>query len=94
MTSAQTYTAAVYGSAMMVMGQMENGFTQKFAAVGFLAAVGVVMRVEGWVSEMMLKIAENKMEKRNVQDRVACGLYNLGFCRLHVLIEMDRKFSA
>ncbi|EPS45935.1 hypothetical protein H072_75 [Dactylellina haptotyla CBS 200.50] len=93
-TFAQTYTAAVYGSALVVMGQMQSEGAQRYAAVAFLVAVGVVMRVENWVTEAMKKIEENKMQKRDARDYIACGLYTLGFCRLSVLLEMDRKMRA
>ncbi|KAJ6258523.1 hypothetical protein Dda_6567 [Drechslerella dactyloides] len=46
-TVAQTYTAAVYGAALLAMGQMER---VRCAGVVFLALVGVVVRVEEWVS--------------------------------------------
>ncbi|KAK6531701.1 hypothetical protein TWF694_002877 [Orbilia ellipsospora] len=93
-TFAQTYTAAVYGSALMVMGQMQNDLLQKYAAVAFLATVGLIMRVENWVTVDIQQLAGGKVQEKSWRDYTAHGLYTLGFCRLSVLIEMDGKLRA
>ncbi|KAF3939000.1 hypothetical protein ABW19_dt0205017 [Dactylella cylindrospora] len=95
-TFAQTYTAAVYGSALTVMGQMETGVLKRFGAVGFLVAVGGVMRVSGWVEGEVKRIAEGEKEGRKMvgADYLAWGLYKVGICGLSVLLETDRRVRA
>ncbi|KAF3913442.1 hypothetical protein AA313_de0200122 [Arthrobotrys entomopaga] len=95
-TFAQIYTAAVYGSALMVMGQMQNGFLQRYAAVALLITVGVIMRVENWVTATVQRRTSTGevWERKSGRDYIAYGLYTLGFCRLSVLIEMDGKVKA
>ncbi|KAK6337800.1 hypothetical protein TWF696_001280 [Orbilia brochopaga] len=86
---AQTYTAAVYGAALLAMGHMEL----RCAGVAFLVLVGLIIRIEGWVAVRMRRAASGKISRRGAWDSVAWALYWVGICRLSVLCEMDRRFS-
>ncbi|EWC47272.1 hypothetical protein DRE_03391 [Drechslerella stenobrocha 248] len=91
---AQTYTVAVYGAALVSMGQMQHVFVGRYAAVAFLVIVAVVMRLEGWVERQMVLVAGCEMKRGCLGDHVAYLLYRIGICKLEVLLQMDRRVTA
>ncbi|KAF3906930.1 hypothetical protein AA313_de0205408 [Arthrobotrys entomopaga] len=92
MTTAQAYTAGVYGSALIVIGHQEDEFMRKAGIAIFLVTMAVLMRLEQWVGDILVEYLQGK-EMATFEQKLAWKLYQVGICRIQVLSQVDKVAS-
>ncbi|KAK6543462.1 hypothetical protein TWF694_000208 [Orbilia ellipsospora] len=92
MTTAQAYTAGVYGSALIVVGHQEDEFMRKTGIATFLIIMAMLMRLEQWVGDIVVEYLKGK-DMVTLEQKLAWKLYQIGICRIQVLSHVDKAVS-
>ncbi|KAJ6262984.1 hypothetical protein Dda_1542 [Drechslerella dactyloides] len=91
-TVTQTYTAGVYGAALIVVGHQEDENMRKYGMMVFLITMGVLLRLEQWVGDIMDGYLQGR-DLKTLKQRLAWVLYQIGLCRISTLVQMDKSLS-
>ncbi|KAF3910410.1 hypothetical protein ABW20_dc0104099 [Dactylellina cionopaga] len=88
----QTYTAGVYGSALVAIGHQEDELMRKFGMAAFLITMALLMRLEQWSADNLMGYLQGK-DITTLKQKLAWKLYEVGICRIQVLSQLDKAVT-